>query len=88
MYATNTILHFITIEDYRFDSKHKKRELFDYSRIIFKATSDKIVSIVLPSITLLRLSTPNPNNVVISVRILLSNPPANKEKTPDSDGAQ
>ena len=87
MYATYIMLHYIIIEDYRF-TKHKIRELFDYSRIIFVAASDKILSIVLPSITLLRLSTPNPNNVVISVRILLSNPPANKEKTPDSDGAQ
>ena len=62
------------------------RELFDHSRTIFVANTDKILSIVLPSITLLRLSTPNPNTVVIIVRMVLSIPPANNEKTPDSDG--
>ena len=49
-------------------------------------TTDKIWSGVLPSITLFRLSTPNPNIAVIIVRAVLSIPPINKEKTADSDG--
>ena len=58
----------------------------DYANTILVANSCKILLFVLPSITLLRLSTPNSNMVVIIVRIEFSIPPTNKEKTPDSDG--